>query len=429
MASTSTDRILSLDVIRGIAVMGIFSVNVVGMALIDGAYEYPPTFGFGSLGDKIMWAANFVIVDGRFRALFSILFGASTVLVIERGIAAGRKAWQVHYPRMIVLLLFGFAHYYGLWWGDILANYALVGMVAFMAWRLPPRLLMLASAGALLLMYVPMVSSGLDKLHEFEAKAAPSATPAQHAFIAKQFAALHASAKDLAQAKADHATIPAHTRAMFRDSPLRPFNSVFAYGLETLGFMLLGMAAYKAGFLTGQWSRRAYAQVAAATIIPSALIYGYGAGRILQARFDPFTYFPWDQIYVSWMHPIEAMGYAALIMLFFPRRGLVTDRIAAVGRAAFTNYLGATLLGTVLFFGFGFGLFDRLSRGEVWLIVPFVWAAMLLWSKPWLDRFRYGPFEWAWRSLSRWRWEPMRPSRRGLAAAPQDEQFERVRSS
>ena len=95
-----------------------------------------------------MWAANFLVVDGRFRSLFSILFGASMVLVIERAVAAGRTGWQVHYPRMIVLLLFGLAHFYLLWWGDILANYALVGMVAFVFWRLPTHwLLLLASAG------------------------------------------------------------------------------------------------------------------------------------------------------------------------------------------------------------------------------------------------------------------------------------------
>ena len=131
MATTSPDRILSLDVIRGIAVMGIFSVNVVGMAMIEQAYFYPPAYGFEGLGDRIMWAANFILVDGKFRSLFSILFGASLVLVIERAVAAGKKGWQVHYPRMIVLLLFGLAHFYLLWWGDILANYALVGMIAY----------------------------------------------------------------------------------------------------------------------------------------------------------------------------------------------------------------------------------------------------------------------------------------------------------
>ena len=92
------------------------------------------------------------------------------------------------------------------------------------------------------------------------------------------------------------------------------------------------------------------------------------------------------------------------------------QQYAAVGRAAFTNYLGATLIGVGLFYAFGAGLFGELSRGEAWLIVPAVWAVMLLWSKWWLDRFRYGPFEWAWRCLSRWNWEPMRKTPKGEPA-------------
>jgi uncharacterized protein len=103
----------------------------------------------------------------------------------------------------------------------------------------------------------------------------------------------------------------------------------------------------------------------------------------------------------------------------FANGGALANRFAAVGRAAFTNYLGATVIGTILFFGTGFGLYGEVSRVEAWLFAPFVWALMLLWSKPWLDHFRYGPFEWAWRSLSRWRWEPMRrrPSESVLATA------------
>ena len=93
MATASADRILSLDIIRGIAVMGIFSVNVVGMAMIESAYFYPPDYGFSSLGDEVMWTLNSIFVDGRFRSLFSILFGASMTLVIERAVAAGRAGW------------------------------------------------------------------------------------------------------------------------------------------------------------------------------------------------------------------------------------------------------------------------------------------------------------------------------------------------
>ena len=172
MATTSADRILSLDVIRGIAVMGIFSVNVVGMAMIEFAYFYPPAFGFEHVYDRVVWAANMLVVDGRFRSLFSILFGASMVLVIERAVAAGKSGWKVHYPRMIVLLAFGLAHFYFFWWGDILANYALVGMIAFLFWRLRPKWLLLAAALSLLAMYAPMVYFGTQQIGKFAAKAA-----------------------------------------------------------------------------------------------------------------------------------------------------------------------------------------------------------------------------------------------------------------
>src|SRR5690606_17948709 len=137
---------------------------------------------------------------------------------------------------------------------------------------------------------------------------------------------------------------------------------------------------------------------------------------ILRADFDPFVYFPWDQIYVSAMHPFSAIGYAALAMVVFDRRGALADRVSAVGRAAFTNYLGATIIGTLLFFDHGLGLYGELSRGQAWLFAPLVWTLMLLWSKPWLERYRYGPFEWAWRSLARWEWVPMRHAREASAA-------------
>jgi uncharacterized protein len=405
MATTSTDRVLSLDVIRGIAVMGIFSVNVVGMAMIEFAYFYPPAFGFEGLGDRIMWAGNFLVVDGRFRSLFSILFGASMVLVIERAVAAGRKGWKVHYPRMIVLLLFGLVHYYFFWWGDILANYALVGMIAFAFWRLRTKWLLVASAVSLSLMYVPSIVDSVGQLtgpqvEESEPAEEDADEPTQEERIAE----------DAARDKRAHENPGTRLAYALEDGPWRPFMSVANFGFETLGLMLLGMAGYKSGFLTGSWNRQRYVQVAAATLVPSFAYYGFVVAQTLRTDFAQELYWPWGWGLPSYLHPMAAMGYAALIVLFVARPGALADRFAAVGRAAFTNYLGATAIGTVLFYGFGFGLFGEVSRGEAWLAVPVVWAIMLLWSKWWLDRYRYGPFEWAWRCLSRWKREPMRLS-------------------
>lgn len=410
MATTTSERILTLDVIRGIAVMGIFSVNVVGMGMIEQAYFYPPDYGFESVGDRVMWALNSIFVDGRFRALFSILFGASLTVVVERAVAAGKKGWQVHYPRMIVLLLFGLAHYYLLWWGDILANYALVGMIAYFFWRLRTKWLLLAAVTALLLNYVPQFVQMVPQIAKVEAGLAPDASPELRAKVEEMLAPSQTLAQDIAEDKAAHASIAAHVRATTEDrgAALRPFMSVPAYGLETLGLMLLGMAGLRSGFLTGAWSRRRYAWIAGTFLGASLLLHAYAAYVSLAADFAPQVYFPWTRLYVNPLHPVGALGYAALIMLIFSHRSMIADRFAAVGRAAFTNYLGATIVGTLLFYGTFGALYGELSRGELWLIVPPVWAFMLLWSKWWLDRYRYGPLEWAWRSLSRWSWEPMR---------------------
>ena len=410
MATTSPDRIVSLDIIRGIAVMGILSVNIVGMGMIEQAYFYPPDFGFDTIGDRVMWAANFIVVDGRLRSLFSILFGASMVLVIERAVAAGKKGWKVHYARMFVLLLFGLAHFYFLWWGDILANYAMVGMVAFLFWRLPVKWLVPAALVALALMYVPNIYGGMQQVAEVEAKRGPGATPEQRQWVEGMLAEMEAgpSAEALAKDNEAHSTIVAHFETTLETQPFRPFMSIPGYGLETLGLMLLGMAGYKSGFLTASWSRRRYWQVAAVFAGGSLLAHAYAAYATIQADFAPWVYFPWTRMYLMPLHAIAAFGYAALIILLISQTSAIGERVAAVGRAAFTNYLGATIVGVLLFYDHGLNLYGQLSRGELWLLVPPIWALMLLWSQPWLQRFRYGPFEWAWRCLSRWRWEPMR---------------------
>ena len=411
MATTSADRILSLDIIRGIAVMGIFSVNIVGMAMMEDAYFYPPEYGFDGLGDRVMWTLNSIFVDGRFRSLFSILFGASMTLVIERAVAAGRAGWQVHYPRMIVLLLFGVIHYYLLWWGDILVNYAVVGMVAYFVWRLQAKWLIPIAIALLAYQAVPGFIETFERLGQIEAAQAPDATPEEQAKAQEMLAGPSDSERQesIARDKAKHASVAAHLRAQLTgDAALRPWEGLLGYGPETLGLMLIGMAAYKVGFLTGAWRRRSYVIVAVVCLSLDLTAHAIGAYLSLQANFAPQTYFPWAFTYPGPLHPVGALGYAALIILLFSQRSALADRFAAVGRAAFTNYLGATVIGTLLFSGTFLGLYGELSRGQAWLIVPVVWAVMLLWSKWWLDRFRYGPFEWAWRSLARWKWEPLR---------------------
>jgi uncharacterized protein len=177
---------------------------------------------------------------------------------------------------------------------------------------------------------------------------------------------------------------------------------------EALGSMLLGMAALRSGFLTGAWSARAYRRIALVGLPVGALGYSWLAWGIWHSGFDPATV---ARNFFALSAPFRLpmmFGYAALFVLFARRGGPLANRVAAAGRAAFTNYLGASLAAAFVFMGWGLGLYGHLGRAEAWLVALLFWIVMLLWSKPWLDRFLYGPFEWAWRSLARGSAQPMR---------------------
>ena len=187
-----------------------------------------------------------------------------------------------------------------------------------------------------------------------------------------------------------------------------PFTAVLFFGWETLGYMLLGMAAFKTGFLTGAWTPERYRRVALIGFGIGVPVYALLAWLLVSDGFTVPMLFALSMAATVPLRPIMIVAIAALIILLTRRGGALVDRIAAAGRAAFTNYLGTSLIMTSLFYGYGAGLFGALSRAELWLVVVAMWGVMLAWSKPWLDRYRYGPFEWLWRSLARWEPQPMR---------------------
>lgn len=405
-ADSKGDRIVTLDVVRGIAVMGIFSVNVIGMAMIQIAYFYPPAFGFDGLADKLLWLANFILVDGKLRSLFSILFGASMLLVIERAVRSARSGWRTHFARMAVLLLFGLAHFALLWWGDILVHYAIVGMVAFLFWKLKARTLLIVAIVGFVVHAAPGAYFFQKEAADYRLSQQPDAPADLREKWAERLKDLQPDANTLAEDRAEHRSIPARFNAVFPDDLMSALD-LGPLVLETLALMLLGMAGYKSSFLTGEWSDRRYRRVTAICLGGGLVVYTVLGLYCWRAGFAPLEFFMADQIAATPFRPVMAMGYAALVVLLFRRAGALRERFAAVGRTAFTNYIGCTIIGTLLFYGFAGDLYGKLSRFEAWLFVPPVWALMLLWSKWWLDRFNYGPFEWAWRSLARWKVQPM----------------------
>ena len=415
MATTSPDRILTLDVIRGVAVMGIFSVNVVAFAMIEAAYFNPAAYGGHSGADIALWATNRVLVDGKMRTLFSMLFGASMLLVIERAEASGRSGWWTHFRRMIVLLGFGLFHYYFIWVGDILTLYAVSGLVAFLFRRMAPEKLVALGASLIL---VNMLLLGAFLYSQYQADIAahlPGATQKAIKEWNDGLGMMYPSAAEIAKDKALHlgpyANFVSHNLSDWDEI----VGSTLPFIADTVGLMLLGMAGFKSGFLTGQWADSRYRKVILPAIACGALAgaatvaYDIGSNFYIVGMLTAFI------IAETPFITVMALGYAALIILLSRSAGPLTQRIAAAGRCAFTNYLGTSLLATLVFYGWGLGYYGSLSRWQAWLLAPIVWSVMLLWSKPWLDRFNYGPFEWAWRSLARGKLQPMR-KRAGVAA-------------
>jgi len=406
-------RYLELDALRGFAVMGILLMNIVGFAMPEMAYVSPAVYGGTDLADSIVWALSYVFVDGKMRGLFTILFGASMMLVIERAQKNGENPAKVHLSRMTWLAIFGLAHFFFLWAGDILFLYAAVGCIAYFlrdltANELIRRGLLIFALG--FLGYTVMFGSLLYMQYQ---AGLPEADAAAIENVAEIIAGFDTSA---AAITADIALHQSGFLPIFLD---KVQNDLFGplilltYNLaETLPLMMIGMALYKNGFITGEWTAEQYRRwgirltaigTVILTAIASAMIYSDFAILLLVSA----SY--------AWNWPSQLLmtiGYAALLIglmrIFHGSPWMV--RIAAVGRAAFTNYLGTSLLMTFLFYGWGLGLYGSIGRVELYLFVLGAWALMLLWSQPWLARFRYGPLEWLWRSLARRQLQPMRLS-------------------
>lgn len=391
------------------AVLGILLLNIVSFALPEAAYVNPRAFGGWHGADLAAWSVDFILFDGKMRGLFSFLFGASLLLVADRAEASGRSAARVHYARMAWLLVFGLAHLWLLWEGDILALYALIGAAAFPLRRLPPaRMLilgaMLVALGALLFATFPTI---------VHAAGQPAADAAEAASRAHGLASMQAGfgvpipadiARELALYRGGYAGIVAGRLA---DNPVGPLPLVLLFGPETLAYMLFGMAALRTGMLAGAWPRARYRRwllACAAIALPA-----YCALALYQVRtgFDLFAVtlaLPLAALF----RPPALVAWACLILLLARPQGPLTVRLAATGRMAFTNYLATSLLCTTLFYGYGLGWFGHLSRWQLYPVVGVVWLLILLWSKPWLARFRFGPMEWLWRSLARGRLEQLR---------------------
>ena len=388
-------RLESLDVLRGVAVLGIFAMNVQAFAQIPSAYDNP-TVGavFGEV-DSLAWRLGMVIFAEKFMVLFTGLFGAS--LLVMLGDTRDASADERHHRRMAWLAVIGACHALVIWYGDVLFLYAVAGVLVHSARTWSPRRLLIVGAGLILLTAAFMAAVQLYRFDEgadYQDALAYWSPPPEEA---EHLRALYGS--------------PWHAR--FVESAdhtlLMQFSLVTAYLPRTAGVMMLGMALWKVGFLHARLPGVVYALVAL-LIAPSAWIADLGARGMLASNFEFLASAAW-RLLINLGSVPQALGYAALVMLVVktPMLEVVRGPFAAAGRMALSNYLGCSMVGFLIFFGPpGAGLIGSMGRAEQFQVVLLVWAAMLIISPLWLRFYRFGPMEWVLRSLAYARAQPLR---------------------
>lgn len=395
-----SERIVAIDVLRGFALLGILLVNIQSFSMPDATIFNPTAYGDLTGLNRWVWILTHVFVEQKFMTIFSMLFGAGILLMTRRVEEKGLSSVRLHRRRMLVLLAFGLMHAYLIWSGDVLVWYAMCGLLLYRLRKKDARslviwgLAMLAVASLLSLFFGwSMRYWPPDSVQELTESFQPSSEKI---------------AEDLASYRGNW------LREIVYRAPHSLQSQTFVFAIwgfwRAGGLMLIGMGLFKLGVLSARRSARFYALLAAIGALAGIPAIVYGTWANFDSGWDIRYSFFYGNQYNYWASVLVSFAWVALVMLVCKRGILapVTTRLAAVGRTAFTNYLAQSLICTTIFYGFGLGLYGRVERKTQVLIVLGVWAVELVVSPLWLRRFRFGPFEWAWRSVTYGKRQPMR---------------------
>ncbi len=409
------DRIESLDVLRGFALLGILLMNIIGFGLPSTAYNNPGSWMPGA-ADVFVWGGIDILAEGAMRCLFSILFGAGVVLFTT---GAAGKSGSLHYKRNFWLLLFGlFDAYILLWNGDILVNYALAGALLYLVRNAAPGRL-LAMAVVLIVLMSMMYGGtqfGMGLAREAATVVAAAEDPETLDESVRQGAAQWESF-------AGDFELSEEALAAEYDARRGSYSSAFQWNVgatnnmllfvlplilfwDALAMMLLGMALYKYGVLQGERSTGFYWRLAIGGFAVGLVTNSFEVYRAVSHDFALLESFAYAQPTYHVGRLGMAMGYLGVILLLVHKGAwtALRRRLAAVGRMALTNYLMHSLICMLIFTGAGFALLGELTRAELYLVVVAIWILQLVLSPWWLARYRFGPLEWLWRGLTYGRW-------------------------
>ncbi|MEM8835279.1 MAG: DUF418 domain-containing protein [Planctomycetota bacterium] len=418
MSTTPNERLAAIDVLRGVAVLGILVMNVGTSAAPVGAY-FSPALYFSNEGlNRLVFQFQYLVFMNKMMPIFSMLFGAGVFLFalkIDRGepLKRVRALWL---RRCGWLLFFGLIHAYLIWEGDILVPYALLGLLLVWwcrrlrpAWLISIASMLMLVGLAITTLWGAWLIFVLDPEVGSQFGYTPSPFKVEQAVESFVWLGITPEQIDemLVRMRSDYATIALHraSQMLLNHLLFLPFFGVWFVG----GYMLLGLALAKLGVLTGKASARAYTLL---TILGYAI--GVSASIAILALADAKD---WN---VGWTilammpltmiaGPVTALGHIGLVMLLVKRNALgwLGTCLQAAGRMAFTNYIAQSLLMTFVFYGYGFGLYGYVDRFGQMVFVLGVWLLQLAWSPLWLAHFRYGPLEWLWRCLTYWKILPI----------------------
>ena len=417
------ERISSLDILRGIAVLGILVMNIYAFAMPMAAYSNPLAGGGTGALDMGTWFVTHLLFDQKFMSIFSMMFGAGIVLMSRRADAKEVRFAPIFYRRQFWLMLMGLLHAYFIWLGDILFFYALCGMLVYVLHRRTARTQIIVAC--ILLPIVPLLNFGFGSYtidlqqrastYEERAAAGGELTEEEQAAI-DEWDEMKAFVQPGPE---EYAVDVAAYRGSYSDAMtarvpfVKTFHTLgfFFFGLWRIGaMMLIGMALMQLGMFDASRSMAFYR---------NAMLAGYGFGlplvivsalQMLANAWEPLWMFRVGYNLNYFGSIAMALGHVALVMLIV-KSGLLSglmSRFAAVGRMALSNYLMQSIVMTTIFYGHGLGWYDQVLRLQLMGFVAALFAVQLVLSPWWLSRYRFGPAEWLWRSLTYWERQPFR---------------------
>lgn len=419
-----SNRIESLDVLRGAAILGILLINIVGFGLSTAGNFSNKLFSDLSSSNFITYGSVYVLFEGKMRAMFCMLFGAGILLFsINKKLADPKRVMLLFYLRMAWLVLFGLLHAHLLLWsGDVLFFYGLFGMIVFLFRNSKPRYMVMAVPFVALIWFVVgtfFYHDVREKRFAFNSavkiqEEGKQLSVSQQQSIADWKEVEKSMLPNETEAQASAANMRGTYASVAAEVRPKAFKAQTNYLLIELGdniaLMLLGMALLKWGFFTSKWTSRQYRLVmfiGFAVSLPIAAFelwymatYTSSIPAIIQQMEQ--TPIPWRALLYPVQRITMALAHCAALMLLI-RSGYLSvflKRLQAVGQMALTNYIVQTVVCSLFFFGYGLGFYNKLEIHQLYYVVAIVLVLQLIYSPIWLKHFRFGPVEWLWRSLT-----------------------------